>query len=117
MTDTEELTETDSGDVVTVYWRPGCPYCSALRFGLRRAELPVREVNIWDDPSAAEFVRSVAGGNETVPTVTVGSVSMVNPSARQVVALVHSEFPGLLAPPANGEPHGLRRVFRRQPLS
>jgi mycoredoxin len=117
VTDTEHETEPDSDNVVTVYWRPGCPYCSALRFGLRRAEVPVRAINIWDDPSAAEFVRSVAGGNETVPTVTVGSVSVVNPSARQVVALVHSAFPGLLAPPADNEPHGLRRMLRRQPLS
>ena len=29
------------------------------------------EVNIWKDPAAAAFVRSVADGNETVPTVTV----------------------------------------------
>ena len=25
---------------VTVYWRPGCPFCSSLRRGLRRAGLP-----------------------------------------------------------------------------
>jgi mycoredoxin len=55
-----------------------------LRFGLRRARVKFHEVNIWNDPSAAAFVRSVANGNETVPTVTIGEVSLVNPSARQV---------------------------------
>lgn len=69
---------------ITVYTRPGCPYCMKLRFGLRRARMEFHEVNIWDDPSAAAFVRSVANGNETVPTVTVGDVSVVNPSARRV---------------------------------
>ncbi|MEQ1699899.1 MAG: glutaredoxin domain-containing protein, partial [Ilumatobacteraceae bacterium] len=36
---------------ITVYWRPGCPFCSSLRRGLHRAGLPFREVNIWDDPN------------------------------------------------------------------
>ncbi len=44
------------------------------------------EVNIWDDPSAAAFVRSVANGNETVPTVTVGTAAFVNPTPRDVIA-------------------------------
>jgi glutaredoxin-like protein len=72
--------------VVELYWRPGCPYCAALRGPLRRSGLPVREINIWDDPQAAARVRSVAGGNETVPTVVVGSHAMVNPSMGQVLA-------------------------------
>lgn len=73
-----------------VYWRPGCGFCSMLRSGLQRAGIEYREVNIWDDPEAAAFVRSVARGNETVPTVTVGSVSLVNPSAGEVAALLAS---------------------------
>lgn len=74
----------DDATPVTVYTRPGCPYCMKLRFGLRRARVEFHEVNIWNDPSAAAFVRSVANGNETVPTVTIGEVSLVNPSARRV---------------------------------
>ncbi len=70
---------------VTVYWRPGCPFCGALRRGLRRSGLATREVDIWSDPSAAAFVRAHAGGNETVPTVDVGGTVLVNPSARRVV--------------------------------
>ncbi len=71
-----------------VYWRPGCGFCSMLRAGLDRNGTPYREVNIWEDAAAAAFVRSVARGNETVPTVTVGSVSLVNPSAGEVAALL-----------------------------
>lgn len=71
---------------VTVYWRPGCPFCSRLRRGLRRAGLPVHEVNIWEDSSAAAAVRALAGGNETVPTVVIGETSLVNPSAATVLA-------------------------------
>jgi len=70
---------------VTVYWRRGCPFCGALRRGLRRSGLATREVDIWSDPSAAAFVRAHAGGNETVPTVDVGGTVLVNPSARRVV--------------------------------
>jgi mycoredoxin len=70
---------------VTVYWRPGCPYCSRLRRGLRQVGLPVTEVNIWEDPEAASVVRAAAHGNETVPTVVIGRTALVNPSVRAVV--------------------------------
>ncbi len=71
---------------VTVYWRPGCPYCASLRRGLRRAGLATNEVNIWTDRQAAATVRHLAGGNETVPTVVVGDAAFVNPSAAEVLA-------------------------------
>jgi glutaredoxin len=78
------------------YWRPGCPFCSRLRGDLRRVGLPVREINIWEEPAAAAIVRSVAGGNETVPTVVVGEKAMVNPTAVQVLDAVRTQAPELL---------------------
>jgi glutaredoxin-like protein len=81
------VTGPDPVPAVTVYWRPGCPYCGSLRRGLRRSGLATREVDIWSDPAAAAFVRHHAGGNETVPTVDVGGTVLVNPSARRVTAL------------------------------
>jgi len=69
---------------ITVYWRPGCGFCSSLFRQLDRAGVAYSKVDIWSDPSGAEFVRSVARGNETVPTVTVGTVSMVNPTLEQI---------------------------------
>lgn len=100
-----------SGSEITVYWRPGCPFCSSLRGGLHRAGLPFREVNIWDDPNAAAFVRSVARGNETVPTVSIGKVNLVNPSARRVLEVAATETPALLSSPLLA-PHR-RRWFGR----
>ena len=84
---------------VTVYTRPGCPFCTSLRAGLRKRELEFREVDIWEDPSAAETVRSIADGNETVPTVVIGDWFAVNPSAGRVVEVVGEQAPELL--PAN----------------
>ncbi len=73
-----------SPPTVTMYWRPGCGFCAALKRNLDQRGVVYETRNIWEDPTAAEFVRSVARGNETVPTVTVGDVSMVNPSADEV---------------------------------
>lgn len=75
---------------VTMYWRPGCGFCAALRRGLHKRGVSFVEVNIWEEPDAAAFVRSVANGNEVVPTVTVGTTSVVNPSADEVLALSRS---------------------------
>lgn len=85
-------------DGVVFFWRPGCGFCSSLRSSLRSQQLPLHEVNIWEDPRAAEAVRAITGGNETVPTVVVGDASLVNPSARQVLAAVAEHAPHLLRP-------------------
>lgn len=72
---------------VTVYSRPGCPYCYLLRRGLRRRDIAFTEIDIWADADAAAAVRSVADGNETVPTVHVAGQWLVNPSAATVERL------------------------------
>ena len=51
---------------------------------LNFAGIEFAQVNIWEDVDAAAFVRSVARGNETVPTVSIGAVALVNPSAKTV---------------------------------
>ena len=78
---------------MTVYWRPGCGFCGALLRGLERQGVGFEQVNIWDDPDGAAFVRSVAGGNETVPTVRVADVALINPSARDVLREVARRAP------------------------
>lgn len=99
---------------VTVHWRPGCGFCSGLLRGLERQGLEFERRNIWEDEEAAAFVRSVADGNETVPTVAVGEVALVNPSAAQVMAAVAEHAPERLPegwePP---EPGRLGRAVRR----
>jgi mycoredoxin len=75
---------------VTLYWRPGCVFCLRMRFFLWRHRLSVQRINIWADPDAAAFVRSVANGNETVPTVVINGHPIVNPAPSQVVAALRS---------------------------
>jgi mycoredoxin len=81
---------------VVVHWRPGCGFCSSLLRQLDRAGLTYGRVDIWQDEDGAAYVRSVAGGNETVPTVRVGDRGFVNPSASEVLRLVAAEAPELL---------------------
>lgn len=81
---------------VELYSRPGCPFCMMLRARLGPTDLPIREVDIWEDPDAAARVRAAADGNETVPTVFVGERALVNPSATQVMAAVREHAPELL---------------------
>jgi glutaredoxin len=76
---------------VEVLWRPGCPFCSRLRSGLRQAGVATVERNIWSDPEAAARVRDVT--DETVPTVLVGDRGLVNPTVSEVVSAVHAEYP------------------------
>lgn len=73
---------------VTMYWRPGCGFCAGLERQLVKHQIPFEKRNIWEDPEAAAFVRSVARGNETVPIVTVGDTSLVNPSLDEVAELL-----------------------------
>jgi mycoredoxin len=81
------------GHPITIYWRPGCGFCSSLLRGLERSGLEFHRVDIWQDEDAAAFVRSVARGNETVPTVQVGDVALVNPSAPDVLRTVAEQVP------------------------
>jgi glutaredoxin len=84
-----------SGAEIVLYTRPGCPFCTALRWRLRRSGLPVREVDIWDDPDAAAVVRAATGGDETVPTVRIGPVTLVNPGMGQIRSAVAAHAPWL----------------------
>jgi mycoredoxin len=78
---------------VTVYWRPGCGFCGSLLRGLERSGVDFDRVDIWEDEDGAAFVRSVAGGNETVPTVRVVDVALVNPSSGDVLREVRDRAP------------------------
>ena len=54
--------------------------------------------NIQVSPDDAAIVRSLADGNETVPTVIIGPVGMVNPSIDLVERTVAEHAPHLLRP-------------------
>ncbi|MGV0991313.1 MAG: glutaredoxin domain-containing protein [Mycobacterium sp.] len=84
---------------VELYWRPGCPFCTALRRRLNRSGIRFEAINIWEDPDGAARVRATAGGNETVPTVFIGGHGLVNPSLAQVRSLAREVAPQLLEQP------------------
>ena len=92
----DDRTPHDGDTEVVVHTRPGCPFCTSLRGGLRRHGVDFREVDIWQEPEAAALVRSIADGNETVPTVVVGPWTAVNPGAAEVVAAAEEYAPGRL---------------------
>ena len=70
---------------LTMYTTTWCGFCRNLKNQLAREGIEVAEVDIERDPAAAEYVESVNGGNQTVPTILFPDGSaMVNPSAAQV---------------------------------
>jgi len=85
-----------SKDHIDFFWRPGCPYCMGLERRLKNAKVPFEKLNIWDDEQHAAFVRSVADGNEVVPTVRVGDTSLVNPSLDEVLTAMKAQTPHLV---------------------
>jgi mycoredoxin len=87
---------TTTPEQIDFYWRPGCGFCMSLERNLNKLELPLNKINIWESPEGAAFVRSVANGNETVPTVHIGSTSLVNPRAHAVVEALAEEAPDLV---------------------
>lgn len=72
----------------TTVW---CGYCRRLKTMLNSAGIAFTEVDIEHDPAAAEFVMSVNGGNQTVPTVKFPDGSaLTNPSLADVKAKLAS---------------------------
>ena len=68
-----------------MYTTRWCGFCRRLKNQLAREGIKMREVDIEVDPAACEYVMSVNGGNQTVPTVVFPDGSaMTNPSAAQV---------------------------------
>jgi len=98
---------------VRFYWRPGCGFCRALESDLARWDLPLDKHNIWEDPEAAATVRSIANGNETVPTLVIGPVKMVNPRASEVLAALQEHAPHLVPEGAEAGSGGLGDKVRR----
>jgi mycoredoxin len=72
---------------VTMYSTEWCGYCKRLKTALKSSGITFTEVDIEADPAAADFVMSVNGGNQTVPTVRFADGSaLTNPSIKDVKA-------------------------------
>jgi mycoredoxin len=68
-----------------MYTTPWCAFCRRLKSQLAREGIEITEVDIEQDPAAADYVMSVNGGFQTVPTVVFpDGTALTNPSAAAV---------------------------------
>jgi mycoredoxin len=79
--------ETRVSQPLVMYTTPWCGYCRRLKGQLAREGIEVTEVDIERDPAAADYVMSVNGGSQTVPTVVLpDGTALTNPSAARIRA-------------------------------
>jgi mycoredoxin len=77
--------ETRVSQSVTMYTTQWCGFCRRLKGQLAREGIEVAEIDIERDPAAADYVMSVNGGMQTVPTIVLpDGTALTNPSAAQV---------------------------------
>jgi mycoredoxin len=71
--------------MLTMYSTSWCGYCHRLKSQFDREGIGYQVVDIEHDPTAADYVMSVNGGNQTVPTVRFeDGTALTNPSIVQV---------------------------------
>jgi mycoredoxin len=76
--------------MLTMYSTSWCGYCHRLKSQFDREGIAYQVVDIEQDEASAAFVRSVNGGNQTVPTIRIvpedggDEIVMTNPSIVQV---------------------------------
>jgi mycoredoxin len=71
--------------MITMYSTQWCGYCRRLKSQLDREGIEYTIVDIEHDEVAAEFVMTVNGGNQTVPTVRFeDGTALTNPTIVQV---------------------------------
>lgn len=70
---------------VTMYSTPWCGYCVRLKAQMTREGIEWTEVDIEQDPAAADLVMRLNGGDQTVPTLVFPDGSAAtNPSIGEV---------------------------------
>ena len=73
--------------MITMYSTQWCGYCRRLKSQFEREGIEFTIVDIEQDEASAEFVMSVNGGNQTVPTVRFpDGTALTNPTIVQVKA-------------------------------
>lgn len=58
---------------VTIYTKPGCPYCASAKDDLLRRGVDYTEYNVKADRSALKRMLDLNGGQRRVPTIVTGS--------------------------------------------
>ena len=76
--------QADRDGCPVVIFRPGCSYCLRMLWSLGAEARRVHWVDVRGDRDASRTVRSVTGGDETVPTVLMDGRWEVNPPIEAV---------------------------------
>ena len=53
----------------TIYTKPGCPYCAALRSDLMNRGVLFDEIDVYAVPGAREKLAELSGGRMVVPVL------------------------------------------------
>jgi mycoredoxin len=70
---------------LSMYTTTWCAFCRRLKIQLAAEGIEISEVNIEEDPAAADYVMSVNGGCQTVPTIVFPDGSaLTNPSVTDI---------------------------------
>ena len=68
-----------------MFTTPWCGYCRGLKKGLDREGIAYTDFDIEQNLESADYVMSVNGGNQTVPTVVFpDGTAATNPSLAEV---------------------------------
>lgn len=74
-----------SAGTIIMFSTPWCGYCRGLKSALDHEEIGYTEIDIEQHPGGAEYVMSINGGNQTVPTVVFADgTTATNPSMAEV---------------------------------
>jgi C_GCAxxG_C_C family probable redox protein len=57
---------------VTIYTKPGCPYCAAAKQDLEERGVTYEELSIQDNPKVAQEVMRLSDGKGIVPILVIG---------------------------------------------
>jgi glutaredoxin len=59
-------------DEITIFTKPGCPFCAAAKDDFRRRGVAFTEHNVLADREAQERMLALNGGKRAVPTIVEG---------------------------------------------
>jgi len=57
---------------VTIYTKPGCPYCAAAKQHYKNEGIEFTEFDVKSDDSIASKAAELAGGSKIVPVIVEG---------------------------------------------
>ena len=91
------MTTAPHADALIIYGTSWCGPCHTLKRLLTEHEVAFTYVDIETTPDAAEFIMTINGGNQTVPTVLFPDGStLTNPRLSEVTAKLELSGPSTI---------------------